>query len=69
MKSGRLRVTRKIGQVTSLTLPDGRLIGINIDEISGSHVILGITAPVDIRIERDNIKSNQPKDRTSTYVT
>ncbi len=50
-----LVVTRKVDGRVRLTLPDGRSIWVMVCKISGEGVRVGIEAPPDVRIEREEI--------------
>jgi carbon storage regulator CsrA len=45
-----LVLSRRTNEVLTLTLPDGRTIEVRV--LSGGPVRLGITAPVDVNVER-----------------
>ena len=46
---------RKVDERLRLTLPDGSVIWVMICKVSGDGVRVGIKAPPDVRIEREEI--------------
>ena len=57
-----LVVTRKVDGRVRLLLPDGRSIWVMVCKISGDGVRVGIEAPPDVRIEREEIIKDAPHD-------
>lgn len=47
-----LVLSRKTGEATILTLPDGRTILIKVKKVKGQEIKIGIEAPKDIQISR-----------------
>ena len=57
-----LVVTRKVDERLRLLLPDGSVIWVMICRVSGEGVRVGIDAPPDVRIEREEIIKDAPHD-------
>ena len=57
-----LVVTRKVDERLRLLLPDGSVIWVMICRVSGEGVRVGIDAPPDVRIEREEIITDAPHD-------
>lgn len=57
-----LVVTRKVYGRVRLLLPDGRSIWVMVYRISSEGVRVGIDAPPDVRIEREEIITDAPHD-------
>ena len=53
---------RKVDERLRLTLPDGSAIWVMICRVSGDGVRVGIEAPPDVRIEREEIITDAPQD-------
>jgi len=49
-----LVVTRKEQEAVILTLPDGRTVRVIVVEVSNRKVRLGIEAPADVKVWRDD---------------
>ena len=57
-----LVVTRNVDERIRLLLPDGRAIWVMVCRVSGDGVRVGIKAPPDVRIEREEIITDAPHD-------
>lgn len=57
-----LALTRRIGESVILTLPDGRRVEVTITDKSAGQVRLGIEAPKDVRIDRDEVFQRREKE-------
>lgn len=54
-------MTRRIGSTLEIKCPDGQSIFINPRSLGSKNVSLGITAPKEYVVLRDNAKSKEPK--------
>ena len=57
-----LALTRRIGESVILTLPDGRRVEFWISDKSAEQVRLGIDAPEDVRIDRNELTGRREKE-------
>ena len=57
-----LALTRRIGESVILTLPDGRRVEVTITDKSAGQVRLGIEAPKDVRIDREEILEHRDQE-------
>jgi len=56
-----LVITRKLGATVEIKCPDGQSIFINPRSLGSKNVSLGITAPKEYLILRDNAKAKEAK--------
>jgi sRNA-binding carbon storage regulator CsrA len=57
-----LCITRKIGAVTEVKCPDGQSIFITARNVGTKNIGLGIDAPKEYVVLRDNAKKTEPKE-------
>lgn len=53
-----LVLTRKVGEVIAITTSDG-VIRVSVEEVKGARVILGIQAPKEVNVVREEIQDGR----------